>query len=355
MFEKIEDGFQYFHNPAIGCINDMCSWKPDITIKLRTADICPLCMIRLQERCANENIIKQSIAILESIRKKTLFSNSIRKDINLSEPLLPFPVAITKRKLDMTIEPLRKFLLLLDHFDSIIRTTVILFGKITLTNAFDDFFMENNLNDRPSLGTWVNSLQGIANTGFRNIDGNVNLDSEFFNRIKSILRKAEDDQIVRLRNQKRGHGYCDCYNASYKESFLKLSRSLECIENILTPFLIRCKCYYVESSNRIANMEFDVTVKPIMGNHPDFIKEKIGPYHKEGSDIPINRRIYVQFGENSRENNKWYDLHPYIIFDNCPKCLHQRVLIKDGQSYLDPYIGHLVKIDLNCKDHHAVT
>ena len=34
----------FFHQEPIGCINDMCSWKVDISFKLRTADICSACL-----------------------------------------------------------------------------------------------------------------------------------------------------------------------------------------------------------------------------------------------------------------------------------------------------------------------
>lgn len=37
LFAKLgEDIFKYVHQEQICCMNDMCSWKPDITFKLRT-------------------------------------------------------------------------------------------------------------------------------------------------------------------------------------------------------------------------------------------------------------------------------------------------------------------------------
>ncbi|MFH2060491.1 MAG: hypothetical protein ABIJ59_16530 [Pseudomonadota bacterium] len=342
MFDTFEDGSPYFHDPAIGCINDMCSWKSDISFKLRTADICTDCLIRLNERGVDEKIVEQSINIIESLRKNTLFSKNIHNGLNYQN-LLPFPIAITKRKLDMTIEPFKKFLLLIDHFDSIIRTTVILIGKLTLNNDFDNFFIENNLDDRPSLGSWVAALQKISNYGNNNIE-NINLDNEFFKRIQIILKKAENEKIVRLRNEERGHGYCACNDSSYTELFLKFNPILECIEHVLLPLLIRCKCYYVKSFKRITDDKFEVRVKPIMGNHPDFIEKTIDLYPEKVDDIPKDNHIYIQFGDNIR----WENLHPYVLYDNCPICLHQRVLLRDGKLYIDPYIGHRVSIDLNC-------
>src|SRR5215831_1145794 len=36
VFRSVED-VKFLHDPPIGCIADMCSWKPDIIYKLRTA------------------------------------------------------------------------------------------------------------------------------------------------------------------------------------------------------------------------------------------------------------------------------------------------------------------------------
>ncbi|MCY7293194.1 MAG: hypothetical protein LH615_13535, partial [Ferruginibacter sp.] len=117
------------HNEPLGCISDMCSWKTDITFKLRTADICPTCLKALSEATDNEQIT-QSIEIFESLRKKMLFNNILQKPLSF-EQNLPFTVAITKRKLSTTLEPFRKLLMLIDHFDCIVRTAVLMIAHLS--------------------------------------------------------------------------------------------------------------------------------------------------------------------------------------------------------------------------------
>ena len=338
MFDNIDEGIPFFHDPAIGCVNDMCSWKADISFKLRTADICPDCLSRLKERQIENDCIKQSIQIIESVRKQALY----RKEISFNpetKDLLPFPIAITKRKMSMTMEPLRKFLFLLDHFDSIIRTTLILFGKVIMDDKFDDFFQKQNLNDRPSLGAWVTGLHAVLSQN-NNQSFHQNLGEEFFKRIKAILKKAEEARIVSLRNERRGHGYCDCNDSGYRDTFLEVIPAIEYIDKMLLPVLKRLKCYYVKSSEIISKEQFVVKLRPIMGDHPDFPEEVIEFQPKNLDDILNSGHVYVQFSDTQ----KWYDLHPFMIYDDCPICSHHRVLLMDGKQYLDPYVGHRVKI-----------
>jgi hypothetical protein len=67
-FENLgNDIFKYVHGDPIGCLNDMCGWKPDITFKLRTGDICTDCLSVLSNIIEKE-IIEQSITVYESLR-----------------------------------------------------------------------------------------------------------------------------------------------------------------------------------------------------------------------------------------------------------------------------------------------
>ena len=80
-FRKIE---KYTHKVSIGCINDMCVEKREIILKLRTADICPECMTITKENLPL-NIINQALQILESLRKKMLFSQNFMQLSPLSK------------------------------------------------------------------------------------------------------------------------------------------------------------------------------------------------------------------------------------------------------------------------------
>jgi hypothetical protein len=70
------------HNPSIGCINDMCIDKSDITLKLRTADICPECIQLFLQGGLTNAMLFESMKFLESLRKDFLLQNSYSKNLN---------------------------------------------------------------------------------------------------------------------------------------------------------------------------------------------------------------------------------------------------------------------------------
>jgi hypothetical protein len=70
------------HNPSIGCINDMCNNKLDITLKLRTADICPECIQLFLQGGLTNAMLFESMKFLESLRKDFLLQNSYSKKLN---------------------------------------------------------------------------------------------------------------------------------------------------------------------------------------------------------------------------------------------------------------------------------
>lgn len=66
------------HEPAIGCINDMCGLdKGEIILKLRTAHICTSCQSRATTNGVNPLLILQIRLLLEQIRKGLVNFDSI--------------------------------------------------------------------------------------------------------------------------------------------------------------------------------------------------------------------------------------------------------------------------------------
>lgn len=334
MFEGNDDESKYFHDPAIGCINDMCSWKPDITFKLRTADICADCLDKISSQGIEEDLVRQSIELFEHLRKRMLFNRKLQRETDY-DPSLPFTIANTKRKLRTTFEPLRKFLLLLDHFDSIVRTSVIIFGKICLKDDFDQFAKDAGLHGKPSLGHWVGALQSVAKAASTIDKDSFPLPNDFCERLEGIVAKANEGKIVNLRNEYRGHGYCSIHDEKYKNVFESALPSLQYIEQVLLPLLVGLKVCYVTSFS-IKKTGKKIRVKSLMGNHPDFEDKEIA--FKTDDCLPFENQVYAT------KDGNWYDLHPYILYENCPECCHPRVLIYDGEQYLDPFVGHRVTI-----------
>jgi len=81
MFGHMKNLKAAIHMHSIGCINDFCQHKKDITLKMRTADICTDCQqILINEEVAHP-IINQTINIIEGVRFQMLFK--VRFKFNL--------------------------------------------------------------------------------------------------------------------------------------------------------------------------------------------------------------------------------------------------------------------------------
>lgn len=76
--DKMEENF---HLDSIGCVNDFCENKGQIILKLRTADICPDCLKRLEDHHADPQIVMQALSIFEKIRINLKFSQGLAGNI----------------------------------------------------------------------------------------------------------------------------------------------------------------------------------------------------------------------------------------------------------------------------------
>ena len=68
MFDSWSEGQAFLHNEPIGCMNDFCRNKKEISLKIRTGDVCPACLAQLQKRDVNPNILRQSFHIMDHVR-----------------------------------------------------------------------------------------------------------------------------------------------------------------------------------------------------------------------------------------------------------------------------------------------
>ena len=335
LYAKEHEGLiRYIHYEPIGCMNDMCGWKHDISLKLRTGDICSDCLSLLSLTTGKE-IIKQSIQVFESLRKKMVFNCNYQKPLSFEEHL-PFTIAITKRKLSTTLEPFRKMLMLIDHFDSIVRTASLMIAHLTKSKKeVVHFLEENNLSERPSLGSWVNALAKLAK-GAVNYDWGFQLPSDFSSKVQQVITLANESKITFIRNEQRGHGYIDCQDSGYKQSFQSCLPVIEEMERLLSPLFYRFKYYHVINIRRTDGQQFVIRAHKLSGSNPAFIEEEIETTFNTIEQIPIENRFYVV----TPDNLKWYDLDPYFKYGECNICHHNRLLVFDGIYMLDPYIGH---------------
>ena len=334
-----KDFNNYIHGDSIGCVNDMCGWKIDITFKLRTGDICPDCL-SLFSRFVDKEIITQTIDIFESLRKKMLHNAAWQKPMSFEENL-PFSIAITKRKLGTTLEPFRKMLMLIDHFDSILRTSVLIIAGLTKSKGeMTSFLVDRKLHFHPSLGNWVDALAFLAKENAQKFP-ELQLPRDFSNKVKEVIRIANEHKITQIRNEKRGHGYIECHDSSYKSHFMQCLAPIDEIEKLLSPLFYRFKYYHIISLSRKEGKQFSVIAHNISGSNVAFFEKEIITEFENIEDLPIEDRFYLV----TPDLKKWIDLNPYFIYGNCKECDHNRVLVYDGVYMLDPYIGHRFELD----------
>jgi len=117
---------QQVHLKPIGCINDMCMHKPEIILKLRTADICVACMQQLGSHMPKP-MIRQALDIMESLRIKMLYSQNFRQADEPGRMVVDERMHIRLPDLgniEISLRPLEKALyrLFLNHPEGIRRT-----------------------------------------------------------------------------------------------------------------------------------------------------------------------------------------------------------------------------------------
>ncbi|MFZ4377973.1 MAG: hypothetical protein ACOYN9_16565 [Saprospiraceae bacterium] len=98
MFSSEKEVMDAVHHKPIGCMMDFCEEKKDITLKIRTADLCPKCLNIIKSKDVPLNFLNQVFSLWEEIRKNIAFRERAeflnkmgRMIINPSKKILFFP------------------------------------------------------------------------------------------------------------------------------------------------------------------------------------------------------------------------------------------------------------------------
>lgn len=83
LFKNQQEILKFAHDDSRGCMMDFCQNKREITIKMRTADVCPECTELISNRDLNKTQLKQLFTIMDGIRKNLLFR---QRSVLLNEP-----------------------------------------------------------------------------------------------------------------------------------------------------------------------------------------------------------------------------------------------------------------------------
>lgn len=309
-------GAQIWHDQPRGCLFDFCEEKTDLNLKLRTADICGDCMEILREVRASDSLIQQVIEIMDAGRLLSLSTRQFRR-VEEQFNQWPFPVAVTRHKVVQATDPLLKFLLLLDHFDSLIRyfylIREILEGRRPM------------LEDRPSLGWWVDQLA-------RSLQGQP--------LFREVVRIAQQERVVSLRNERRGHGYMASHPEAYADEASQLEQIMARIEKELTPFLAGHRLI-IPRQTAPKHQSFSVEGEELRGSHllhPSFRTSLVNPID---AGLGALNEVFV----SDPAMQRFHNLSPFIVSEVCPTCHHPRILVTDGgDQYIDVFMGHRVRI-----------
>ena len=308
---------EFCHESPRGCLYDFCTDKRDLALKLRTADICGDCMEIFHTIGIPEPLLAQTIDIMETTRRAALNTGKFLP----AEPRFagwPFPVAITRHKAVQATNPLLRFMLLLDHFDSLVRffflAHEIQSGRTPI------------LEDRPSLGWWVEQLAHSLK-GARHF--------------KEVVTIASQEKVVSMRNEKRGHGWMSANEDAYRTDAERLETVLNAIEEELRPFLDKCRLVILRQV-QLKDGGFVVDGEQLLGSHmlhPTFsLKLKSDP-----RTLGLEEQGRVYLTDPSMQSFK--PMYPYIRNELCPTCNHPRVLITDGgRQFIDAFMGHRVTL-----------
>lgn len=77
MFLNQGEIIEGFHFTALGCVNDFCQNKKEITLKMRTADVCEECMKIIEHRDVPPHYLNQIFSIIDGIRSNLMFRKRV--------------------------------------------------------------------------------------------------------------------------------------------------------------------------------------------------------------------------------------------------------------------------------------
>ena len=217
-------------------------------------------------------------------------------------------------------------------FDSLVRTTVLTLGRVHLGKDFNRFAEKNRISKLPALGLWMKSLHSLSRKLSSSTDFTLNED--LAQSLKDVARKAEDGKIITMRNSKRAHGYLGLSDKRYEKHYERTLPCIKDLESILFPILASFDFHYVLAASRIDDDRVEIVSKKLMGDHPDFPEEEKAQ-DMNGASPPIKNRVHAV-----TNGNRWHDLHDSLVYEICETCDHERLLISDGEVYLDTYVGH---------------
>jgi hypothetical protein len=173
---------KHAHQKSIGCINDMCNSKIDITLKLRTADICTTCIKEFIKGGLSNATLFQSMKFLEDLRSNFLLQDSYNKNLK--------PLNLSVRKKNNNLE-----IWIGENFIKFTKTELFLYYILASAEGLGNNFSEKIYDKKGELINQflIDSMSNFGNLRSANIGSyylNAEKTAKYINGINNKLNET---------------------------------------------------------------------------------------------------------------------------------------------------------------------
>ena len=306
-----------------GCLSDMCAVKPQISIKIRTADICADCMAILQARLPRETI-GAIISMLEKVRKTALrrLPPEPRSDLLLTrqvDEIYPFPIAYCLRVTSSEQTYTRKWL----HMYDVYRLVVKYLAFCLLADRHQSGMTEDKEIDVSTLkfaqdGQWGWMAFALAEELQRRQG------KSFFGKFAGSFdgghlqaARAASKALVKTRNdQIQGHGFTPPEQVC-QEACERHFEDLKTLLNFIKP-LASYELFNPAGAVQPSGVKWRWSGKRVMGSNPVFeVEELVTTSHPSYGCVLV------------KGDGELLSLHPWLLLKYCPVCYREMVFLYD--------------------------
>jgi hypothetical protein len=320
-------GHIVFHDETRGCLHDMCTLKPHISFKIRTADICRECWDAYRQRL-DPAVLEATVAMLEEVRRVALGRGTPtpapaagRPAPEMADRDFPFPLAYCLRSMQVELSYSRKWLKLLELYEVTLKyfTFVLLAAWHQSEQGLPSAVAAQVANlVRPSAGHWhsacfalLRSLQEAGHPCFLDhylagVSG------------QSVSRAlAASQKLVPERNDTRGHGFVE-EEARYQGRYEVNHGHLQALLDLVAP-LSHYRLIKVGEGLRRRQGVSTFPARLLMGACPLFPPQQ----HETHEEIDTDCLLH------DPETGKYLSLYPWLLLEDCPRCYREMVFVYD--------------------------
>ena len=98
LFGNISEAALHAHRSPRGCFMDLCTNDSDVTLKMRTGDICPECLEFIREKRLSTVVVSQIFQLWNVVSSKLSYRNTA----GFQEELMPLEINFAKKELYLT-------------------------------------------------------------------------------------------------------------------------------------------------------------------------------------------------------------------------------------------------------------